>query len=145
MFKQARARGIEAALTQFNIKQSGWISNAVRQVAVGEAPRVFAEGLRTFQQGGALHHSNVVWPKHWQGRLGTLATLPLLPGMMRQDSNEGTLSRALGGLGSVAGMLYGSTAGGFFGAPVGMALGKSLGHGIGHVLGSKPPAQNPAL
>lgn len=139
MLEQACIRGRNAALVHFQIKHSGWIADGIRQVAVGEAPRVFAEGLRTFQRGGALHHTNVLWPKHLMGRLGTLATLPMLPGMMRQDSNEGTTSRALGGLGGLAGMLYGGTAGGMLGAPIGMALGKSVGHGLGHLLGSKPP------
>jgi hypothetical protein len=139
VFDHAHTQGICDALALFQIKQGGWLGNTVRQVAVGEAPRVFSEGLRTFQPGGALHHTNVLWPKHLMGRLGTLATLPMLPSMVRQDSNEGTASRALGGLGGLAGMMYGSTAGGLLGAPVGMALGKSIGHGLGHLLGSRPP------
>lgn len=141
MFEQARAQGCTAALAHFRVKESGWLGNAARQFAVGEAPRVFSEGARTFQAGGALHPTNVLWPKHWQGRLGSLLTLPMLPGMMRQDANEGTASRVLGGVGGLAGMMYGSTAGGMLGAPVGMALGKRLGHGIGHLLGSKAPNQ----
>jgi len=143
MLEHVHARGVEDALSRFHIKQSGWLGDGARRLFMGEAPRVFSEGLRTFQRGGALHPSNVLWPKDWGGRIGSMLTLPMLPGMMRQDSNEGTTSRVLGGLGGLAGMMYGGTAGGMLGAPIGMALGKGLGHGVGHLLGSKPPSQDP--
>jgi hypothetical protein len=50
---------------------------------------------------------------------------------------EGRLSSILGGVGSLAGMMYGGTAGGMLGTPVGSMLGHRLGLGVGHLLGSK--------
>lgn len=138
MIAKAHSQGISDALASFNIKSAGAVGDFIRRGVLGEAPRVFTEGMNTFRPGGALHYSNVLWPKHWLGRLGTLGTAAMLPGMMKQDPDEGTGSRLLGGVGSLAGMMYGGTAGGMLGAPIGMALGKSLGHGVGHLLGSTP-------
>lgn len=134
MLDDFRKQGELAALARFKV--AGAVGDFVERGLVGEAPRVFTEGTKAFQQGGALHPTNVIWPKHWMGRAGTLATAAMLPGMMRQDPGEGTMSRVLGGVGGLAGLMYGGTAGGLLGAPVGAMLGKSLGHGVGHFLGS---------
>ena len=138
MLMTEHARGVKDALARFKL---AGIGDFAKRLAIGEAPRVFTEGASTFQPGGALHTSNVLWPKHWLGRLGTLSTAAMLPGMMKKDPDEGTGSRLLGGVGSLAGMMYGGTAGGLLGAPLGAALGTHLGHGVGHFLGSHPKVQ----
>jgi hypothetical protein len=121
------------------------VLNTAKWMAVGQAPHAFLEGAGTFAPGGALHWKNVLWPTmpgrpvmQALGRAGTVLTGAALPGMMRQDANEGGLSRLLGGIGGLAGMMYGGSAGGMLGTPIGMALGRRVGHGVGHLLGSKP-------
>jgi len=149
MIGTAHSQGVDEALAHFQIKEAdagsmlGRFGRGLRDFAVGtvfgDAPQAFVQGGRAFSSGGALHPKSVLWPSHWRGRIGNLAMVPLtLPGMMHQDPQEGTLSRTLGGLGGVAGMLYGGTAGGMIGMPIGTALGHGLGKGVGHLLGSHP-------
>ena len=124
--------------------------DVAKTVAFGQAPAAFVQGPHAFAPGGVLHWKNVLWPTmpgrpvmQTLGRAGTLLTAAALPGAMRRDPGEGGLSRLLGGVGSLAGMVYGGAAGGVVGTPVGMALGRNLGHGIGHLLGSKPRSDYP--
>lgn len=121
--------------------------DTAKWLAVGQAPQVFTEGPKTFAPGGTMHWRNVLWPtvpgspgRQMLGRAGSLLTLGALPGAMRRDraQGEGHLASLLGGVGSLAGMMYGGTAGGMLGTPVGAALGHKAGLGLGHLLGSKP-------
>lgn len=138
--------GVHAAkLAYLGQGLAGRAANTAKLVAFGQAPTAFVEGARAIAPGGSLHWKNVLWPTmpghpvmQALGRTGTLLTAAGLPSMMRQDPNEGTLSRVLGGVGGLAGMMYGGAAGGMIGTPIGMSLGRRLGHGIGHLLGSRP-------
>lgn len=129
-------------------------ADTAKLVAFGQAPNAFVEGARTFAPGGALHWRNVLWPSipgrpfmQAAGRASTLLTAAALPRMMRQDAGEGRMSRLLGGIGSLAGMMYGGTAGGMIGTPVGLGVGRGLGHfvgrGLDHVLGTTPRNEYP--
>ena len=159
MLEQAKEAGQRAALERFKLAwsinpremlNSG--VNTAKWMAYGQAPRVFAEGAKTFQPGGAMHWRNVFWPtmpeSPWMqriGRAGTVLSLGMLPGMVHRDQarGEGTLSSVLGGVGGLAGMMYGGTAGGALGQPLGMALGHGLGKGVGHLLGSRKADEYP--
>jgi hypothetical protein len=143
--------GIRAAkLAYLGEGMAGRAADTAKLVAFGQAPNAFVEGARTFSPGGALHWKNVLWPTmpgrpvmQTLGRAGTLLTAAALPSMMRQDAHEGGLSRLLGGVGGLAGMMYGGSAGGMIGTPLGMTLGRGIGHGIGHLLGSRPRSDYP--
>lgn len=151
MLEKAAQQGARDALARFGIKTAlnfGRIAGGARNMLIGRAPEVFVEGRRAFAPGGTLHWRNVVWPTvpgskamTWLGRAGTLAMLPMIPGMMHADPHEGALSNTLGGIGSLAGTLYGGTAGGMVGMPLGAAAGQVLGRGVGHLLGSRPKDQ----
>jgi hypothetical protein len=151
MLEKAALLGARDALARFGVKTAlnfGSIAGGARQMMIGRAPEVFVEGARTFAPGGSLHWRNVMWPTvpgsramTWLGRAGTLAMLPMIPSMLKSDPREGHLSNMLGGLGGLAGTMYGGTAGGMVGMPLGAAAGQALGHGIGHLLGSRPKEQ----
>ena len=149
--RDAFLAGVHAAkLAYLGEGIAGRVADTAKLVAFGQAPNAFVEGARTFSPGGALHWRNVLWPSmpgrpvmQTLGRAGTLLTAAALPSMMRQDANEGGLSRFLGGVGGLAGMMYGGSAGGMIGTPIGMTLGRGIGHGIGHLLGSKPRNEYP--
>jgi hypothetical protein len=138
---KAAIEGQAQAFACFGIKSAA-IMDHVSRAFIGEAPQIFTEGAKAFTRGGVMSPGQVFWPKHWLGRIGTLATVPMLPGMIKRDPQEGTLSRVLGGVGEAAGGLYGATAGGLLGMPVGGAAGRRLGVGLGHLLGSKPNDQS---
>lgn len=148
---QALIEGSRAAkLAYLGQGIAGMAADTAKLVAFGQAPNAFVEGARTLSPGGALHWKNVLWPSmpgrpvmQTFGRAGTLLTAAALPIMMRQDANEGGLSRFLGGVGGLAGMMYGGSAGGMIGTPIGMTLGRGIGHGIGHLLGSRPRSDMP--
>jgi hypothetical protein len=147
MLKEAQQAGIHAAKVAYfgqSIVDKGL--DTAKWLAVGQAPQVFAEGANTFRPGGTMHWRNVLWPTmpgrpgmQTLGRAGSLLTAATLPGMVSRDraQGEGRLSSILGGVGSLAGMMYGGTAGGMLGTPVGSMLGHRLGLGVGHLLGSK--------
>ncbi len=151
MLREAHEAGVRAAkLAYVGEKYVDKGLDVAKWLAVGQAPRVFVEGPRTFSPGGTMHWRNVLWPtipgnpgKQWLGRAGSLLTLGALPGMMARDKAHGEsgLSSFLGGVGSLAGMMYGGTAGGMLGTPIGSALGHRLGLGLGHLLGGRPSQQ----
>lgn len=161
MLDQAYEAGARAAKLAFFNRGSirshaenlaGKALDAGKWMAVGQAPHVFVEGPRTFAPGGTMHWRNVLWPtipgspgKQMLGRAGSVLTLAALPGMMARDREhgEGHLSSLLGGVGSLAGMMYGGTAGGLLGTPIGSAVGHRLGLGIGHLLGGRPRSDYP--
>lgn len=166
MLKTAANKGAQDALAYFNLtlKTAGIPEWGSRQLnrgidlakatgIVGMAPETFVQGPKAFSPGGALHWRNVLWPtipgapvRQAIGRIGTGLSALAIPGMMKADENEGTLSKALGAVGGLGGMMYGGMAGGMFGSPIGLAAGRSLGHGLGHLLGSRPhatPIQQP--
>lgn len=129
-------------------------ADTAKLVAFGQAPNAFVEGARTFSPSGALHWRNVLWPSipgrpfmQAAGRAGTLLTAAALPSMMRQDVGEGRMSRLLGGVGGLAGMMYGGAGGGMIGTPIGLGVGKGLGHfvgrGLDRVLGTTPRSDYP--
>jgi hypothetical protein len=150
--RDAGARAAKLAYLGESVVDSG--IGLGRQMLFGQGPEAFVQGRGAFQAPsavaprGVLHPRNVLWPTMpgnrlgtWAGRLGTVGAATMLPSMMRADQGEGGLSRLLGGVGGLAGMMYGGTAGGLLGAPVGLAMGRSLGHGVGHLLGSRPHEQ----
>lgn len=129
-------------------------ADTAKLVAFGQGPNAFVEGAKTFAPGGSLHWRNVLWPSmpgrpfmQAAGRAGTLLTAAALPSMMRQDASEGRMSRLLGGVGGLAGMMYGGTAGGMIGTPIGLGVGKELGHFVGrrldHMLGTPTRSEYP--
>lgn len=148
--REALLNGIYTAkLAYFGESLVNKTTDAAKLFAVGQAPSAFVEGANTFKPGGTMHWKNVLWPTipgrpvmQTIGRAGSLLSAAALPSMIKQDTNEGALSRVLGGVGSLAGLSYGGMLG-LAGAPIGMAAGRSLGHGIGHLLGSKPRSEYP--
>ena len=148
--RDAFLAGIRAAKLAYlgqNIVNSA--AGTAKLIAFGQGPNAFVEGAKTFSPGGSLHWRNVLWPTmsgrpfmQAAGRAGTLLSAAALPSMMHQDASEGRMSRLLGGVGSLAGMMYGGTAGGMIGTPIGLGVGKGLGHfvgrGLDHVLGTTP-------
>lgn len=153
MLDEKYAAGVHAAKLAYlgqNYVNQG--VDAAKWLAVGQAPQVFVEGPKTFAPGGTMHWRNVMWPtipnspgKQMLGRAGSLLTLGALPGAMARDKQHGEsgLSSLLGGVGSLAGMMYGGTAGGMLGTPIGAALGHRAGLGLGHLLGGKPRSDIP--
>jgi hypothetical protein len=168
MLREAQRRGIQAALEKYRIKEAGVLDSAKsfgRLMLVGELPTVIRQarkgGLREVfrrpmdgRPGGALHHSNVLWPtipgsptKSWAMR--GLTALPAL-GVIQAargragDPNESRLSNTLGALGSTAGLMYGGMAGGMIGAPILGSLGHHIGKGVGRIVSKKPQPPAPA-
>jgi hypothetical protein len=140
----AYARGCAAALGRFQVKGAALLDRGIGAArslgAFGMAPEAFVQGPAAFRAGGALSPRQVFWPtlpgqpiRQALGRLGTVAGAASLPGMVQQDPSESRASRVLGGIGGLAGFMYGGQAGGLLGAPLGMALGRSVGHAAGNL------------
>jgi hypothetical protein len=140
----AHEAGAAAARARFGFKEANLIDtgiSAARNLGlVGMGPEAFVQGPAAFRAGGALHPRQVLWPtlpgqpvRQTLGRIGTLGTLAALPGMMHSDPEQGRAARLLGGIGGLAGMMYGGQAGGLAVAPIGMALGRGLGHAVGRL------------
>lgn len=143
MLKEAHARGVEAALARFGVKQAGFIGDAGRAL-FGQPGRLFVEGANAFKGNGFMSAKNVLWPAvsgpggsklNWLQRAGT-AMLPFqVMGAMSQPSDDNAMARGLGAAGTLLGHTYGVPAFGMIGAPVaGAALG-AVGRGIGQVFG----------
>jgi len=147
MLERAHTKGIDDALTCFQIKESRFI-DSVKRMAIGQPGRVFVEGPKAFAPGGLLGHKNVWWPDvkgaplNWLGRAGTVAAPLMALSAMRSNPHEGTLSNALGALGGIAGSAYGFPALGMIGGPMLGAAGAHLGRGVGHLLSSEPKNPN---